>query len=359
MEIHQILVSASPGDAVTNAAFELRAVLRGFGPSEIFARYYDGSLQGEVRPLHEYAQRSAHRPEADILLYHCSIGEADVFCFVIERPERLVLVYHNIAPAPAFEPHDSAFARLLEDGRRQLAALAPRTEMALADSEYNAAELRALGYRDVRVAPLILGYEQLLRAVPDEATTHHLRAATAGPLVLSVGQLLPHKRPDLVVQAYHVLVTYLLPDAHLALVGPARLPRYRRALQTFVYELNLAYAWITGPVSDAELVAFYRRADVFVSASEHEGFGVPLVEAMAFGVPIVTQASAAIPETIGNAGIVLPPIGDPVLLAEAVAEVLTDLSLAERLRRRGTERLERFSPDKARSLFLALLSKIA
>ena len=307
MQIDQVLVSASVGDAITNAAFELRAVLRKLGPSQIYARYYDPVLHGEVLPLDSYAHRPGGRPDVDIICFHASIGEPEVRSFLRGRSERLVLVYHNISPASAFRDHDPAFAALLDAGRDELVELAPRTGLALADSEYNAAELRQLGYRDVRVSPLVLRFDQLLATEPDDLMAHHLQHRVEGPLVLFVGQLLPHKRPDLLIEAFHILATYLVPDVNLMLVGAGRLPAYRRALDHFIFELNLAQASIVGSVSDAELAAFYRRADLFVTASEHEGFCVPLVEAMAFEVPIVARTNAAIPETVADAGILLPP----------------------------------------------------
>ena len=353
MQIDQMLVSASPGDAITNAAFETRALLRKLGPSEIYARYYDPVLHGEVRPLGSYAHRPGGRPDVDIICFHASIGEPDVRAFLSERTERIVLMYHNISPASAFRAHDPQFAALLEAGRDELVELAPRTDLALAVSEYNAAELRTLGYRDVRVTPLVLRFDQLLATEPDELMAHHLHSKVEGPLVLFVGQLLPHKRPDLLIEAYHILATYLVPDANLMLVGAGRLPGYRRSLDHFIFELNLSKASIVGSVSDAELAAFYRRADLFVTASEHEGFCVPLVEAMAFDVPIVARAHAAIPETARGAGIILPPEEDPKLLAEAMAEVLETPTLADDLRSRGRRRLADFAPDRARALFLS------
>ncbi|HZI39325.1 MAG TPA: glycosyltransferase [Acidimicrobiia bacterium] len=357
MHIDQVLVSASVGDAITNAAFELRALLRKLGPSEIYARYYDPVLHGEVLPLDSYEHRPDGRPDLDIICFHASIGEPEVRAFLRERTERIVLVYHNISPASTFRDHDPAFAALLEAGRDELVELAPRTGLALADSEFNAAELRDLGYRDVRVSPLVLRYDQLLATEPDELMAHHLRSRVEGPLVLFVGQLLPHKRPDLLIEAYHILVTYLVPDANLMLVGAGRLPAYHRALDHFVFELNLPKASIVGSVSDAELAAFYRRADLFVTASEHEGFCVPLVEAMAFDVPIVARAHGAIPETLDGAGILLPPEEDPKLLAEAMAEVLETPALADGLRARARRRLADFAPDRARALFLSHLQE--
>lgn len=359
MEIHQVLVSASPGDAITNAAFEIRSLLRQVGPSEIYARYFDASLAGEVIPLDRYGRRPGADPEADIICFHASIGQPDVFAFLMERPERLVLVYHNISPAEAFRDYDPAFAGYLDAGRQELTELASRTHLALAVSAYNAAELEELGYREVRVSPLIIDPGRLHDIEPHAPTATHLAEQVEGPLILFVGQLLPHKRPDLVVKAFHVLVTHLLPEAKLALVGMGRLAAYRQSVQLLVHELNLVGAWLTGPVSDAELAAYYARADVLVTASEHEGFCVPLVEAMSFDLPIVARSYGAVPETMGEAGLLLPPDDDPLLMAEAMAMVLTEQPVRNALVERGRRRLAAFAPDKACATFLGNLLEIA
>jgi len=358
MEIHQILVSASPGDAITNAALEIRQVLRRACRSDVFARYLDQRLAGDVLPLDRYERRPSAHPEDDLLLFHASIGEPAVIRFVLERPERLVLLYHNISPPGPFLAYDPAFSGLLEGGRRDLARLRHRAAMALAVSEFNAAELVALGFRRVRVSPLVVDATRLRAVAPDPATTNHLAAAVHGPVLLFVGQLLPHKRPDFLIEAYHALVTYLRPDAHLVLVGTSRLPQFSNALQQFVSELNLANAWITGAVPLEQLVAFYRRADVFVTASEHEGFCVPLVEAMAFDVPVVARACAAIPETLGGAGLLLPCEEEPLVMAEALDALLGDDDLRTRLVSAGRRRSQDFDPERCRAELLSHLLEL-
>ncbi|MDT4936629.1 MAG: hypothetical protein QOG80_300 [Pseudonocardiales bacterium] len=359
MEFHQVLVSASPGDAITNAAFELRALLRRVGTSEIYARFFDDSLAHEVLPLRRYARRRSPHPDEDILLFHASIGEPEVMSFLKTRPERLVLIYHNISPAGAFRAHDPAFAGLLEGGRLELSALRDRVTMAVAVSNFNAEELRSLGYSDVRVAPLIVDPRRLHTIPPDPATEHHLRTKVHGPVVLFVGQLLPHKRPDFLIQAYHALVTYHRPDANLVLVGAGRLPTYRQDVQTYLRELNLHNVWLTGAVSDEQLVAFFRRADVFVTASEHEGFCVPLLEAMAFGLPVVARSATAIPETLGGAGVLLPVEDSPVAMAEVVECVLSDANLSRAIVAGEVARLRHFDADRARATLLSHLLSVA
>ena len=246
MEIHQVVVSASPGDAITNAACQVRDLLRQLGPSEIYSYNIHPDLIGDVLPLDSYTRRLRPQPAGDIIVFHASIGQPEVFSFLLDRPEQLVLVYHNISPAEPFLPYDPAFAGLLEAGRRELAILRDRVVLALADSEFNALELIELGYRDVRVVPLIIDIAGRLEVEPDEGTTNHLTSQVEGPVILCVAQLLPHKRPDLLIQAYHTLVTFLIPEAHLILVGPPRLPKFHQAVQLYVQELNLSRAWVTG-----------------------------------------------------------------------------------------------------------------
>ncbi|GAC1366979.1 MAG: glycosyltransferase family 4 protein [Actinomycetota bacterium] len=352
MRIHQVLVAAAPGDAITNAALETQELLVGTGmPSHLFARYIDPALSGRVKALDEFpAVAGGH--EDTVILYHGSIGEASVTRFLQGRPERLVIVYHNMSPAKPFAPYDPGFATLLDQGRRELRSLRERTVLALADSAFNAADLEALGFHDVAVSPLIIEPRRLLTVVPHPETVRWQRAIE-GKVLLFVGQLLPHKQPHVLLQAFHVLVTYLLPEAHLFLIGAPRLPRYKEALQTYIEELNLTHCGIIrSPVSQEELAAYYRRADAFVTLSEHEGFCVPLIEAMAFGKPIVARGTAAIPETVGDAALLIGEQDGTLVAAEAMYEILTNEPLRADLVARGHRRVEHYSPDRSRALLL-------
>lgn len=357
MEIHQVVVTASPGDAITNAALETRALLRELGPSELFAYHIDQRLVDDVLPLQRFGRRRQPGPD-DVIIFHASIGQPEVHSFLMDRPERLVVIHHNISPADPYLRYDPAFAGLLEEGRRELARLRDRATLALADSSFNADELVQLGYADVRVSPLIVDVSALLDIEPDGPTTNHLANTVEGPVVLYVGQLLPHKRPDLLVAAYHALVTWIVPDAHLVMVGSPRLPKYHRAVQLFVQELNLNRAWITGHVTDEQLVAFYRRADVYVTASEHEGFCAPLLEAMTFGLPIVARDHGAIADTMGGAGVLLPAEPDPLLMAEAMAELITNPARGESMAEARQKQLARFRPEVSKATLLEHLLEV-
>jgi glycosyltransferase involved in cell wall biosynthesis len=358
LNVHQVLVTAVPGDAITNAALELRPLLQKIGPSEIFAHHVHPALAREARNLSKYYAAASAWPANDLLLYHASIGDPVMRRFIGERPERLVLVYHNISPAEPFAPYDPGFAGLLEGGRHDLAMLRDRVVLALCDSAFNAAELVALGYPDVRVTPLIVDPDTLQGVEPDWGTAHHLATRVEGPLAVFVGQILPHKRPELLVQALHALRTYLEPEAQLVLVGRHRLRSFAEAVQQQIVELGLAGVWMTGEVTGPELRAFLDRADLFVTASDHEGFCVPLLEAMSFDLPIVARGTSAVPETLGGAGLVLDPDDGPVVFAEAWAEVIADAGLRAQLVEKGRRRLRDFDPDEARRQMLEHLASV-
>jgi glycosyltransferase involved in cell wall biosynthesis len=355
LAIHQVLVSASRGDAVTGFALEIRALLRPLVGSEMFARHIDAGLAAEVYALNRYEREV---PPGDVLIYHASIGDPDVSAFLEHRRERLVVIYHNISPAESFAPYEPEFAARLEAGRQELVRLRDRADLTLAVSAFNAADLASIGFGDVRITPLIIDPSSLRDVAADEDARRHLDAHVHGPLALYVGQLLPHKRPELLVEALHAVATYLIPEAHLVLLGPKRLPEFAAAVQRQIVELGLGAVWITGAVTRAELRAYYERADLFVTASDHEGFCVPLIEAMNFDVPIVARGTSAIPETLGAAGLILDPKDGPLVMGEAWATVVTDVHLRRRLVDAGRARLAAFDPDAARRQLLDQLAEV-
>ena len=352
--IHQILAAASPGDAITNVALEYREVFRRIGPSEVFARHIAPSSAAEVRPLSEFG---AGGPRG-LLVYHASIGEPTVSAFLLSRSEPIVLVYHNITPASYFDGIDDTFAELLVLGRLELETIRHRVTLAIADSHFNAAELEAIGYQDVRVIPPVVDPFRLVHTEPDAATVNHLDVAFEGPLLLFVGQLLPHKRPDLLVKAMHVAATYFGLEARLLLVGQNRFARYADAVSAQIRELNLLHVHVVGSVDDARLAAMFRRAIGFVTVSEHEGFCVPLLEAMAFDVPVLARACAAIPETVGDAGLLIPEWSGVELIAEAISRIVDDARLRRELVVRGRRRLSELTEHDASVSMLEAIGEV-
>ena len=194
-------------------------------------------------------------------------------------------------------------------GRTQLARLAPQSRFAVADSAFNESELVALGYSGTAVVPLLIDM-QVKSPTPDPVLAASLaarRAREGGADLMYVGKISPHKAPHDLVKMLEVVRLTLDPAARLHLVGSPLGETYEPALRAFVSELGLDGAvYFAGSVSGAELEAYFQAADVFVMASDHEGFCVPLAEAMGHGVPIVAYGVTAVPETVGGAGLVLP-----------------------------------------------------
>jgi glycosyltransferase involved in cell wall biosynthesis len=333
--VQQVLVSASPGDAITNLARSLHRVFRRVGRSEIYAWHVDPSLLGEIRPLWEFRAR----PRRSVLFVHASIGQPAVHEFLQGRDEPIVLMYHNVTPAHYFEAYDTEFADLLALGRLELELMRPRVVAALAASQYNARELDEIGYDDVRVVPPVRNLRRLSSLPSDPDAARRLEALER-PIILSVAQMMPHKRPDFLVATEHVGQTYLGLRGTLLLVGHQRIPRYADAIRRQVAELNLPRVFAVGAVSEHELAAMFRAAAVVVSASEHEGFCLPLVEAMTFGTPVIARACAAVPDTVGDAGLLLAARYGPTMFAEAAAELLANTAAQEHLIARGYERVE-------------------
>ncbi|MEI2698421.1 MAG: glycosyltransferase [Microthrixaceae bacterium] len=285
MRIHQLLVGANSGDAVTEAAFRLQGAYSRIAESEVFAVHIHPALAGRVRRLVDFPlDGSPH----DVVIVHVSIGEPGLLDFVANCPERIVLNYHNITPARFFDGFDPAFAAWLRGGRWDLRSLVTVADGAIADSRFNAAELESLGMADVEVAPPPLNLARLHEVEPDEDLVAELDASP-GPLILVVGQILAHKRPELAVDALHLLNVNHAPEARMVLAGVLTSPAWSSALVRHVESLKLSTARVMGAVSDAELAALYRRADLLLVPSEHEGFCVPVVEAFSFDVPVVTR----------------------------------------------------------------------
>ena len=335
--IHQFVPTFEPG-AVGAHMLHVRRVVREMGlDSEIFAEHRRWPGLTDVEEYRRYG-RSFPAAPGDVLLYQTAIGSV-VADFVLDRPERLAVNYHNITPVRFFAQWEPDVVHGVAWGRAQLAAMADRAVLGIADSAFNERELTALGYRRTTVAPVLVDVAAFDRGVDRAA-----EAALAGGRTawLFVGRVAPNKAHHDLVKAFAAYRRAYDPDAVLRLVGPPSSAAYSEALRSFVDALGLTGAVeLTGPVSDAALAAHYRAADVFVCVSDHEGFCVPLLEAMHHRLPIVAYASSAVPETLADAGIVLASKA-PTTVAAAVHRVVADAGLRAALVAAGIRRLADF-----------------
>ena len=321
--VHQLTAALSYGDAIGNEALAIQAHLRGAGyESDIFAEGVHPRMAHLARPLWEYAAVSS--PET-VCLYHFSIGSA-AGRMIYHAPDRLVSIYHNITPAHFFVGFHPHLAGLCHHGRRELSAFAPRTELGLGDSEYNRRELEAAGYARTAVLPIVLdlsAYDTppspVTRALYDDGRTN----------ILFVGRMIPNKKIDDLIRSFAAYQKAFNRRSRLILAGDHRgHERYFARLAELVRELRVEEVVFTGHVAQDELMACYSVSHLFLCLSEHEGYGVPLVEAMVFGLPVIAYDAGAVAETLRGGGLLLAQ-KDPLEVAALVDRVLADAGLRE------------------------------
>jgi len=323
--VHQLLAALAYGDAIGNEALAIQRHLRAAGlQSDIFAEHVHPRMATRARPLSDYALVSS--PET-VCLFHFSIGSAAAR-LAFHAPDRLVAIYHNITPAEwflGFHPH---LAGLCYHGRRELAAFALRTELALGDSEYNRRELEAAGFARTGVLPIVLDLDAYRR--PPSPVARRLFDDGRTNIVF-VGRVIPNKKIDALIAVFALYQRLFDVKSRLLLVGDYRgHEKYFGRLQELVRARGAQEVVFTGQVDDDELRAAYASADLFLCLSEHEGYCVPLVEAMAFGVPVIAYDTGAVRETLRGGGVLLRDKA-PAEVAALVARVLGDGALRARI----------------------------
>ncbi|MDQ1557548.1 MAG: hypothetical protein QOD32_608, partial [Pyrinomonadaceae bacterium] len=350
--IHQLLPDIVYGDAISNQAINIRDHLRARGyASEIFVKRRDERMRDEAQLFDP-----ALVAPSDALLYHHSIGSELTACAVEHRGAKC-LVYHNITPAEYYAPYRPGFAWMLRTGRAHLPRLAPHFPVSVGDSAFNAAELASSGFPHPGVLPIICDPAKWnLRA--DDALMDRLQDGLVN--LLFVGRIAPNKKQDELVAAY-ALYRELDPQSRLVIAGEGRAsdPYYTRLLRLIAAHDLSEHVTVTGQLSDAELLAYYRTAHLYWSLSEHEGFGVPLVEAMWFDVPALAYRSAAVPETLGEAGLTFGRKDDLRRVA-ALAKLLTrdDADLRRRTIEAGRARREAFTPARVQQILDELIARM-
>ena len=321
--VHQVLATLGYGDAIGHEVLGIQRVLRGAGyESDIFCETADRRLEDLTRDYRELVEASS---ADNLLLHHFSIGsKASRVAFAL--PDRMALIYHNITPPEYFVGVHDLLVELCYLGRRELSAYVRRSELALGDSEFNRQELTAIGFPRTGVLPVVPDFSHLDRpADPFVARDFNDESVN----LLFVGRIIPNKRIDELIRIFHAYKTRFNPRSRLIVVGAYDgFETYLAMLHGLVGRLGTKDVHLPGHVSDGELVAYYDVADLFLSASEHEGFCVPLTEAFYKRLPVVAYAATAVPSTMDGAG-VLYDDRDPVHVAALIDAVLDDGALYE------------------------------
>ncbi len=338
--IHQLVHTLSYGDAISTEVLALQRVLRSLGyVSEIFAIHEHPLLKGRSLPYTALAEHG----RADIIL-HYSLGSPLNPLYASWTKGRRILVYHNITPATWYRSINQRVADDIESGLRDLPALCRVSDSIWADSPYNAGEISAYGC-SAEVLELLVDPARW-----EGARNEGIFAAikgSPGTQVLHVGRLAPNKCLEDVIKAFYFLVKYIDQQARLRLVGiDTDTELYSFSLRELANHLGIGYAVeFVGPLSDSEVRAMYEASDVYICMSEHEGFCLPLIEAMHFGLPVVAFAAGAVPDTLGGGGVLVRE-KKHAEIGQLLADIAAPGDLREVLIGSGRKRVGYFSFER-------------
>ena len=325
IRIHQVLATLGYGDAIGHEVLGIQRVLRAAGyESEIFVETADHRLEPQTRDYRELVDFS-HRD--NLLLHHFSLGsKASRTAYAL--PDRMALIYHNITPPEYFVGVHRTLARQCFRGRRELRAYAERCDLAMGDSEFNRQDLISLGFPRTAVLPVVPDFSHLDRQ-PNRVLADQFDDAWTN--VLFVGRVIANKKIEDLICWFHAYHTIFNPRSRLLLVGAQTgFERYLASLHELVGRLDASQVHFIGHVSDEELVAYYELADLFLCASEHEGFCVPIVEAFYKQVPVLAYAATAVPSTMDGAGVLFED-RNPIHVAALMDEIVSNASLQDQI----------------------------
>jgi len=318
-----VLATLGYGDAIGHEVLGIQRVLRAAGyESEIFVEAADHRLEAMTRDYRELIDFS--HPD-NLLLHHFSLAsKASRTAFAL--PDRMALVYHNITPPEFFVGLHRSLSSECFRGRRELAAYADRCDLALGDSEFNRLDLEALGFKKTAVLPVVPDFSHL-EGEADRTVADLFDDTWTN--ILFVGRMVPNKKIEDVIRFFHAYHSFHNPRSRLLLLGArGGFERYLAALHQLTATLGNDHVHFVGPVSNEELVAFYEVADLFLCASEHEGFCVPLVEAFHKQIPVLAYAATAVPATMDGAGILYHD-KDPLHVAALMDAVVSNPEVQE------------------------------
>jgi glycosyltransferase involved in cell wall biosynthesis len=352
MIVNQWVPAAHKGDAIGDSARRVRSLLRELGhQSDLYAMTIDDDLRGDVIP---WTDAGAKR--GDLTIFHFALVSPMTAEFARLDSTR-VLQYHNVTPAHFFAGYDAAVFRLAMLGREDLQSLVGHTDIALGDSEFNRQELEQLGFSNTGVFPIAVDTARITTA-PRRPALEQVLESEDWPNFLFVGRIVPNKKIEDHIKLAELFKRYVSEDYRFIFVGRTdATPTYYAAMEELIARFRMPPGRFifTGPVPDIDLATYYRRAAVYISMSEHEGFCVPLLEAMAADVPVLAYGSTAVPDTLGGAGVQFAPKD-----LEYAAELLGELTYNDDLRARviagQRRRLADFGDDRIRKALERLTS---
>jgi glycosyltransferase involved in cell wall biosynthesis len=339
MNIHQFSTSLTYGDAISDEMLEIQKALREQGhQSEIFTRFFDPRLAGLRRDYREYRKLSAAE---NVVIFHFSIG-SPVSKLFFRVPDRKIMIYHNITPHPFFVDWHRILARECYKGRLEIKLFVDKVDLAVGDSEFNRRELEAAGYPRTGVLPILMDFSKFDQ--PGDPVTRSL-FGDGKTTILFVGRVIPNKKFEDLIKAFHLYQKCFNSDSRLILAGDYRgLERYFRSLLALVDRLRTKDVHFSGHVTFGELLAYFELADIYLSLSEHEGFGVPILEAFYRKIPVIGFDAGAVGETMNGGGVLIRE-KDSFRIAALIDGLVRDEGVRRGIIQGQLKALERYSRE--------------
>lgn len=352
MSIIQLVANLNYGDAIGNNVVAMHRTLESAGhQARIMTLEKHPAVAVEVEDVDVSAIR-----DDDLVIFHKASGD-ELSSIFTRLTCRKVLLYHNITPARFFLPYDPVMSLNLMRGRRQLRQMAACRPWCWGDSEYNLEELRRCGYPADRLRCLPILYDPTANVQADPETLRRLKAVQ-GTRFLFTGRIAPNKKQEDVIKVFATYRATVDPHAELYLMGSWQgNDKYYAKLQGFIADLKLEGVTFTGHVTDEERTAYYLGCDVFVCMSEHEGFCVPLLEAMQHDVPVVAFAACAVPETLGPTPLLFERKDYPAI-SRAIARLKQDPAFRHQVITAQRESLARFDLEQVSARLLRLVDEV-
>lgn len=354
MKVLQILPTISFGDGVSNDCIAIKSMLEAEGyKTAIYAENIDHRL--EKNKIYSI-QKLPKTCQNDILLYHLSTG-TELNRTILHLKGKKIIRYHNITPPEFFEEYSSSLYNLCKRGYREAVEIAQKSNYLLADSDYNCKEMIRMGFKgNSKVAPILIPFEDYKKRANDKILSRYQNKS--GHNIVFVGRLAPNKKQERLIEVFYYYKKYFDSNARLFLVGSGNgMELYEKRLKQYAEFLELKDVYFTGHVNFDEILAYYQLADTFVCMSEHEGFCIPLVEAMYFDKPIVALDTSAVGETLNGSCILLKEY-KPIEAAGIIHKVNTDVLLRNIVVENQRERLKDFDTETVAKTILEYIQKV-
>lgn len=354
MRIFQVIENIVYGDAISNYCVNICKLLKERGyETAIYAVHYDKRLDDElVLPLD-------HLPSLmkDDLIIYQMCQKSIINTMITEWGCKKACIYHNITPAHFFLPYDVFQPAFQKRGLREIKKLNKAFDYIWGDSVFNCQDLITMGYdkNKVTVFPILIDFDDFLQD-PDEKIRNKYSDEWVN--ILFVGRIAPNKKQEDIIRIFTYYKKYMNQKSRLILIGSFFNAAYQNCLEKYIEELDVKDVIFPGHISFKEILGFYKTADIFLCMSEHEGFCVPLLEAMLFDVPIIAYECTAVPETLGGSGVLVRE-KNPAKVSFMIDQIIKNEELKKEMIEKQRRRLNDFSFEKVSRKLLEQIEKIS